>query len=84
MIHIAAHIFGSQAIDHLLRWCYDGSCSIVGGDHGHKDPERGAVGIVLLWKLADYVQCTDLCDNILNILRQGTLFIRKSFCKFGT
>ena len=64
-----------DAIDVLLRWCYDGQCQL--NEYVIRSEitviERYVTGVTALWLLADFVHCRELCDEIISMLKSGGL-----------
>ena len=64
-----------DAVDVLLRWSYDGQCQLH--EYVRKTDRHildGYVtGVCALWLLADFLQCRELCNEIVSMLKAGGL-----------
>mmetsp|Transcript_4337 Transcript_4337/g.6332 ORF Transcript_4337/g.6332 Transcript_4337/m.6332 type:complete len:855 (+) Transcript_4337:39-2603(+) len=60
------------AVDALMRWCYDNRCQVE-IDHVALERYEYVKGIPALWVLADFLQCQELCDTIIDVLKNGKI-----------
>jgi len=81
VINVPQGTFG--AVDALMRWCYDSKCQFDIVDSMKTSflvMEQYVAGIPALWVLADFLQCRELCDAIIEKLKCGqVLQTGKSF-----
>ena len=72
-INVPPGTFG--AVDALIRWCYDSKCQFDIVETGTElvTFERYVKGIPALWVLADFMQCQELCDAIIDVLKHGKI-----------
>ena len=60
------------AVDALMRWFYDSRCQFD-TDHVALERYEYVKGIPALWVLADFMQCQELCDTIIDVLKNGKI-----------
>ncbi len=60
------------AVDALMRWCYDNRCQFE-IDAVASERYEYVKGIPALWVLADFMQCQELCDAIIDVLKKGKI-----------
>lgn len=73
-INVPAGTFG--AIDSLMRWFYDSRCQFDIVESIKTEVcilEQYVTGIPALWVLADFLQCKELCDTIIDTLKGGKI-----------
>ena len=73
-----------DAIDGLMRWCYECRVQpeVVTLKTKYIVLEQHVKGMPALWVLADFVHCKELCDAILDSMEAGRLGTGKSFAVF--
>lgn len=74
LIKVPPGTFG--AVDALMRWFYDSRCQFDIVESIKTEVcvlEQYVTGIPALWVLADFLQCKELCDTIIDTLKGGKI-----------